>query len=103
MNGGAKQGDATLVTGPSGVGKTIFGLRWLTEATERKQRCLYVTFQDTAGQLIDVAAAFGWDLISADAAENIPISDARWAICTSTSSPTPCAPNSVRTRPAGLL
>jgi circadian clock protein KaiC len=25
MSGGAKQGDATLVTGPSGVGKTIFG------------------------------------------------------------------------------
>ena len=74
MNGGAKQGDATLVTGPSGVGKTIFGLRWLTEAMEREQRCLYVTFQDTADQLVDVAAAFGWDLISADAAENIPIS-----------------------------
>ena len=26
MGGGARQGDATLVTGPSGVGKTIFGL-----------------------------------------------------------------------------
>jgi circadian clock protein KaiC len=31
MSGGAKQGDATLITGPSGVGKTIFGLRWLTQ------------------------------------------------------------------------
>jgi circadian clock protein KaiC len=28
MGGGATQGDASLVTGPSGVGKTIFGLRW---------------------------------------------------------------------------
>ena len=73
MSGGAKQGDATLVTGPSGVGKTIFGLRWLTEGMERGQRCLYVTFQDTAAQLVGAAAAFGWDLTSA-AAGYIPIS-----------------------------
>ncbi len=74
MGGGAKQGDATLVTGPSGVGKTIFGLRWLTQGTEQGKRCLYVTFQDTADQLAGVAAAFGWDFKSADAAENVSIS-----------------------------
>ncbi len=74
MSGGAKQGDATLVTGPSGVGKTIFGLRWLTQGMEGGKRCLYVTFQDTADQLVGVAAAFGWDLRSGDAAENISIS-----------------------------
>ena len=74
MNGGAKQGDATLVTGPSGVGKTIFGLRWLTQGMERERRCLYVTFQDTVDQLVGVAAAFGWDLRSAGAAENVSIS-----------------------------
>ena len=74
MSGGAKQGDATLVTGPSGVGKTIFGLRWLTQGMELGKRCLYVTFQDTADQLVGVAAAFGWDLIAADAAKNVSIS-----------------------------
>ena len=73
MSGGAKQGDATLVTGPSGVGKTMFGLRWLTQGVEREKRCLYVTFQDTADQLVDVAAAFGWDLRSAGAAERVSI------------------------------
>jgi circadian clock protein KaiC len=45
MGGGARQGDASLVTGPSGVGKTIFGLRWLVEAMNRGESCLYVTFQ----------------------------------------------------------
>jgi circadian clock protein KaiC len=75
MNGGAKQGDSTLVTGPSGVGKTIFGLRWLIQGVEEGKRCLYVTFQDTADQLASVAAAFGWDLKSAHADENILISD----------------------------
>ena len=73
MSGGAKQGDATLITGPSGVGKTIFGLRWLTQELEREKRCLYVTFQDTADQLFGVAAAFGWDLRAAEAAEKVSI------------------------------
>jgi circadian clock protein KaiC len=62
MGGGAQQGDATLVTGPSGVGKTILGLRWLVEGAERGENCLYVTFQDTGAQLTSVAAGFGWDL-----------------------------------------
>jgi len=74
MSGGAKQGDATLLTGPSGVGKTIFGLRWLTEGADLGQRCLYVTFQDTADQLVGVAAAFGWDLTSAGTSESVSIS-----------------------------
>jgi circadian clock protein KaiC len=62
MGGGAAQGDASLVTGPSGVGKTIFGLRWLVAGMERGERCLYVTFQDTGAQLVSVGAGFGWDL-----------------------------------------
>ena len=62
MGGGARQGDATVVTGPSGAGKTLFGLRWLVEGIERGENCLYVTFQDTAAQLTSVAAGFGWDL-----------------------------------------
>jgi circadian clock protein KaiC len=62
MGGGARQGDATLVTGPSGVGKTILGLCWLIEGIARGENCLYVTFQDTGAQLTSVAAGFGWDL-----------------------------------------
>jgi circadian clock protein KaiC len=62
MGGGARQGDASLVTGPSGVGKTTFGLRWLVQGMERGENCLYITFQDTGAQLVSVAASFGWDL-----------------------------------------
>lgn len=62
MGGGARQSDASLVTGPSGVGKTLFGLRWLVQGIERNENCLYVTFQDTGAQLASVAAGFGWDL-----------------------------------------
>jgi circadian clock protein KaiC len=74
MNGGAKQGDATVVTGPSGVGKTIFGLRWLAEGLEHGKRGVYVTFQDTADQLVTMAANFGWNLATARASGTASIS-----------------------------
>jgi len=71
LNGGLEPGGVVVVagapgtgktTGPSGVGKTIFGLRWTAQALEQGQRCLYVTFQDTADQLASMASFFGWDL-----------------------------------------
>ncbi|GAA2513197.1 ATPase domain-containing protein [Pilimelia columellifera] len=62
MGGGIGAGEATVVLGPSGVGKTILGLRFVVEGLDRGERCLYVTFQDTAEQLIKMASGFGWDL-----------------------------------------
>ena len=73
MNGGATQGDATLLNGPSGVGKTIFGLQWLAQGLEDGKHCMYVTFQDTADQLVAMAANFGWDLAAARAYGNLSI------------------------------
>jgi circadian clock protein KaiC len=74
MNGGPQATDATLVAGPSGVGKTIFGLRWTAQALEHGQRCLYVTFQDTPKQLTSMAGAFGWDIGDAQASGQLAIS-----------------------------
>lgn len=65
MNGGISSGEATVILGPSGAGKTIFGLRFVTEGLTRGERCLYVTFQDTTDQLIKMAAGFGWHLQAA--------------------------------------
>jgi circadian clock protein KaiC len=62
MGGGVGKGDATVVLGPSGAGKTIFGLRFVAQGLEDGERCLYVTFQDTADQLVKMATGFGWDL-----------------------------------------
>ena len=62
MGGGIGAGEATVVLGPSGIGKTIFGLRFAAEGLAHDERCLYVTFQDAPDQLIKMAAAFGWDL-----------------------------------------
>jgi len=61
MGGGPPRGDATLVLGPSGAGKTILSLRHVADGLAAGQRCLYITFQDTADQLVGMAGGFGWD------------------------------------------
>lgn len=65
MGGGISCGEATVVLGPSGIGKTILSLRFVTEGLAQGQRCLYVTFQDTSEQLVKMAAGFAWDLATA--------------------------------------
>ena len=74
MGGGPMGTDATLVTGPSGVGKTILGLRWIAQGLEEGEHGLYVTFQDTPAQLTRMAAGFGWDIEAARAAGRLAIS-----------------------------
>jgi KaiC/GvpD/RAD55 family RecA-like ATPase len=73
MAGGTRVGDANLIMGPSGVGKTIFGLRWTAQELEQGRRCLYVTFQDTADQLSGMASTFGWDFEAARASGHLAI------------------------------
>ena len=65
MGGGIGAGEATVLLGPSGVGKTIAGLRFVAEGIAQSERCLYVTFQDTPDQLVKMAATFDWDLATA--------------------------------------
>lgn len=65
MGGGIPAGDATAILGPSGSGKTVLALRFVAQGVEEGKRCLYVSFQEDADQLIDKAASFGWDLADA--------------------------------------
>ncbi|WP_433789701.1 RAD55 family ATPase [Actinoplanes sp. CA-252034] len=65
MGGGIPQDDATLVLGPSGAGKTIGCLGFVAEGLTQGERCLYITFQDTADQLVGMAGKFGWDFATA--------------------------------------
>jgi circadian clock protein KaiC len=74
MSTGMRQGDATLVMGPSGVGKTTLAMRWITQGLEDGERCLFVTFQDTADHLTDMGATFGWDIAAARASGQLVIS-----------------------------
>jgi circadian clock protein KaiC len=74
MAGGMRRGDATLVMGPSGVGKTTFGMRWLAHGLEQGEHCLFVTLQDSPGSLTEMAAVFGWDVAPARASGRLVIS-----------------------------
>ena len=51
LGGGMAVGDATVVLGPSGAGKTNFSLNFLQQGLRDKERCLYVSFQESAKQL----------------------------------------------------
>lgn len=58
-SGGTPAGDATLVMGPSGVGKTALACHWIQEGLDRGERCLFVTLEETPLELIAKARTFG--------------------------------------------
>jgi circadian clock protein KaiC len=65
MGGGIPTGDTTLVLGPPGAGKTISSLNFVAAALARDEHCLYISFQDTADQLVEMARTFGWEFATA--------------------------------------
>jgi circadian clock protein KaiC len=64
MGGGIPVADATAILGPTGSGKTAIALRFIFEGVRADEPCLYVSFQETAAQLVQKADSFGWDLAS---------------------------------------
>ncbi|MEA1965982.1 MAG: ATPase domain-containing protein [Euryarchaeota archaeon] len=64
LNGGLIRGTTTLLTGPSGTGKTTTGMHFILEGARKGEPGLIVTFEENAAQLRRNAASFGWDLKS---------------------------------------
>jgi circadian clock protein KaiC len=62
IGGGIPAADSTALLGPSGSGKTIAALQFIAQGLEAGERCLYVSFQEDADQLVKKAASFGRDL-----------------------------------------
>ena len=65
MGGGIHAGEATAIVGPSGTGKTATALHFVVQGLAEGERCLFVSFQESASQLVEKAAGFGWDLEAA--------------------------------------
>ena len=63
--GGIPAGDSTAFLGPSGSGKTIAALQFVAQGVQEGERCLYVSFQEDASQLVKKAGSFGFDLRTA--------------------------------------
>ena len=48
LHGGIERGTVTLISGPTGVGKTTLGLQFLSQAAARGERCAVYTFDERA-------------------------------------------------------
>jgi circadian clock protein KaiC len=78
LNGGFMEGDAVLVSGAPGTGKTILSLQYLVNgAMKFGENGIYVTFEQMPNQIYRDAAAFGWDLKKLEREEKFKL------VCTS--------------------
>lgn len=62
LGDGYWSGSATLIAGPSGVGKTLMGLHFLYAGAASDEPGILVTFQESRTQLSRIADSFGWSL-----------------------------------------
>ncbi len=62
LKGGLRRGWTYLIKGTPGSGKTIFGLQFLMEGVKRGERCVYISFDETAEEIALQAECFGWSL-----------------------------------------
>ena len=60
--GGYWAGAATLVAGPSGIGKTLMGLHFLYRGGEAGEAGILATFQENRTQLARIVNSFGWSI-----------------------------------------
>jgi circadian clock protein KaiC len=58
--GGYWSGAATMVAGPTGIGKTLMGLHFLYRGGERSEPGILATFQENETQLDRIISSFGW-------------------------------------------
>lgn len=59
---GIYRGSSLLVTGPAGTGKTSIGVSFANQTCNRKERCLYFAFEESADQIIRNIRSIGIDL-----------------------------------------
>jgi circadian clock protein KaiC len=62
LNGGFLRGDAVLLAGGPGTGKTTLALQYLVSGAQAGEPGIYLTFEELPDQLYRDAKSFGWDL-----------------------------------------
>lgn len=62
LRGGFMEGDAVLIAGSAGSGKTTLGLQYLVNGIKYGEPGVYVTFEQLPDQIYRDAKNFGWDL-----------------------------------------
>lgn len=62
LGGGTLRGNAILIAGPVGSGKTTTAVQFLAEGARRKEPGVLVIFEETKPKYLDQAKSFGFDL-----------------------------------------
>ncbi len=62
VDGGFPKNSTVLITGAPGTGKTLFCLETLVRACEKGETCLFISFEQSAEDVISQAARFNWNL-----------------------------------------
>jgi circadian clock protein KaiC len=62
LGGGTLRGNAVLIAGPVGCGKTIAAVQFLAEGARRKEPGVLVMFEETTPKYLDQAKSIGCDL-----------------------------------------
>ena len=60
--GGYTKGSTVLVSGTAGTGKTSLAAAFVVESCKRGERCLYLSYEESPGQLIQNMRSIGFDL-----------------------------------------
>ena len=60
--GGYTKGSTVLVSGTAGTGKTSLAAAFAQESCKRGERCLYLSYEESPGQLIENMRSVGFDL-----------------------------------------
>ena len=62
LHGGFMEGDAVMLAGSAGCGKTTLALQYLVNGVKNGDPGVYVTFEEMPDQIYRDAKNFGWDL-----------------------------------------
>jgi KaiC/GvpD/RAD55 family RecA-like ATPase len=62
LQGGYPEGEAILITGEAGTGKTIFGMQFLYQACEAGKKCIIVATEETPEKILAHSRLLGMDL-----------------------------------------
>jgi len=62
MEGGLRPISVNLVGGGAGSGKSVFSMQFLVQGVNEGQPGVYITFEQTAEELLTDVKRFGWDL-----------------------------------------
>lgn len=61
-DGGFAKSSINMITGGTGMGKSIFAIQFLIEGLKKKEPCLYISFEEKKEEVYTNMLRLGWDM-----------------------------------------